>query len=67
MNVRDPRLLPDGVFLRSREAEAIRDLARAVATLGLDTNERQRQLVAYCEQIEQLADAAIGLIAQAHH
>lgn len=63
----DPRLLPPGVRLRCREAELIRDLARAVATLGLDNEERRRQLVVYAEQIEHLADAAIELIAQAHH
>jgi hypothetical protein len=67
MTDRNPRLLPDGVRLRSREAEAIRDLARDLATLGLDNEERRRQLVACAQQIEQLADVAIELIAQAHH
>ena len=62
-----PNLLPDGVRLRSREAELIRELARALATLGLDNKERRRQLTTYAEQIERLADAAIELIAQAHH
>jgi hypothetical protein len=41
-------------FLRSREAEASGDLARAVATLGLDTNERRRQFVTSCKRIEQV-------------
>lgn len=67
MTSRQPRLLPDGVRLRSREAEAIRDLARALANLGLDNEVRRRQLVTYAEQIEKLAEEAIELIAKAHH
>lgn len=67
MTDHNPRLLPPGVRLRCREAELIRDLAQAVATLGLDNEERRRKLVDYAEQIEHLADLAIELIAQAHH
>lgn len=62
-----PNLLPAGVRLRSREAEAIRELWQDLATVGLDNEPQRLQLVAYAEKIEQLADEAIHLIAQAHH
>jgi hypothetical protein len=62
-----PNLLPDKVRLRSREAEAIRELARALATIRLDCEPRRLQLVVYAEKIEQLAEEAIELIAEAHH
>lgn len=67
MTSSNPIFLPDGVHLRSREAETIRELARALATLRLDNEPRRLQLVDYAEKIEQLADEAIELIANAHH
>lgn len=67
MTTRVPSLLPDGVHLRSREVELIRELARVLATLGLGNEERRRQLVSYAEKIEHLASDAIELIARSHH
>ncbi len=68
MTSRNPQHLPDGVRVRGREAEDIRDFARrALATLWLDNEPRRLQLVAYAEKIEQLAEEAIELIAKAHH
>ncbi len=66
MTLRQPNLLPDGVLFRMRDVQAIRDLAREPATLGLVYGSRRRQLVGCATQIDRLADDAIELIERAH-